>query len=44
MSREIIYGCGISRDKKEINNKIYQELLPLFKEVNDHRYNDEDLK
>ena len=31
MNREIIYGCGISRDQKEINNKIYQELLPLFK-------------
>lgn len=40
MSREIIYGCGITQDQKEINNKIYQELQPLFKSVSN--YNKED--
>lgn len=42
MSREIIYGCGITQDQKEINNKIYQELQPLFKSVSNYNYNDED--
>ena len=43
MSREIIYGCGISQDQREINNNIYQELQPLFKYASNHNYNDEDL-
>ena len=43
MSREIIYGCGITQDQREINNKIYQELQPLFKYASNHNYNDEDL-
>lgn len=43
MNREIIYGCGISQDQREINNKIYQELQPLFKYTSNHNYNDEDL-
>ena len=43
MSREIIYGCGISQEQMKINNKIYQELQPLFKYASNHNYNDEDL-
>lgn len=43
MSREIIYGCGITQDQREINNKIYQELQPLFKYASNYNYNDEDL-
>ena len=43
MSREIIYGCGITQDQRKINNKIYQELQPLFKYASNHNYNDEDL-
>ena len=42
MSREIIYGCGITQDQREINNKIYQELQPLFKYASNHNYNDKD--
>lgn len=40
MSREIIYGCGISQEQSEINDKIYQELKPMFKSVGN--YNKED--
>lgn len=43
MSRKIIYGCGITQDQRKINNKIYQELQPLFKYANNYNYNDEDL-
>ena len=43
MSREIIYGCGITQDQREINNKIYQEIQPLFKYASNHNYNDEAL-
>ena len=43
MSREIIYGCGITQEQREINNKIYQELQPLFKYASNHNYNDENL-
>lgn len=43
MSREIIYGCGISQEQREINNKIYKELYPMFKYANNYNYNDEDL-
>ena len=43
MSREIIYGCGISQEQREINNKIYKELYPMFKYASNHNYNDEDL-
>ena len=43
MSREIIYGCGISQDQREINNNIYQELQPLCKDASNHNYNEEDL-
>ena len=43
MSREIIYGCGISQEQSEINDKIYQELKPMFKFVSNYNYNKEDL-
>lgn len=42
MSREIIYGCGISREQSEINDKTYQELKPMFKSVSNYNYNKED--
>ena len=42
MNREIIYGCGISQEQMKMNNKIYQELQPLFKYASNHNYNDED--
>ena len=42
MSREIIYGCGISQEQREINNKIYKELYPMFKYTNNN-YSNEDL-
>lgn len=42
MSKEIIYGCGISQEQSEINDKIYQELQPMFKSVSNYNYNKED--
>ena len=43
MSREIIYGCGISQEQREINNKIYKELYPMFKYARNNNYSNEDL-
>ena len=43
MSREIIYGCGISQEQREINNKIYNELYPMFKYAKNNDYSNEDL-
>ena len=43
MSRKIIYGCGISQEQREINNKIYNELYSLFKYVKNNDYSNEDL-
>ena len=43
MSREIIYGCGISQEQREINNKIYNELYPMFKYAKNNGYSNEDL-
>ena len=43
MSRKIIYGYGISQEQREINNKIYNELYPLFKYVKNNDYSNEDL-
>ena len=43
MSRKIIYGCGISQEQREINNKIYNELYPVFKYVKNNDYSNEDL-
>ena len=43
MSRKIIYGCGISQEQREINNKIYNELYPMFKYVKNNDYSNEDL-
>ena len=43
MSRKIIYGCGITQDQREINNKIYKELYHLFKYVKNNNYSNEDL-
>ena len=43
MSREIIYGCGITQEQREINNKIYNELYPMFKYAKNNDYSNEDL-
>ena len=43
MSRKIIYGCGISQEQREINNKIYNELYPMFKYAKNNNYSNEDL-
>ena len=43
MNREIIYGCGISQEQREINNKIYNELYPMFKYAKNNDYSNEDL-
>ena len=43
MSRKIIYGYGISQEQREINNKIYNELYPLFKYAKNNDYSNEDL-
>ena len=43
MSRKIIYGFGISQEQREINNKIYNELYPLFKYAKNNDYSNEDL-
>ena len=43
MSRKIIYGYGISQEQREINNKIYNELYPLFKYAKNNNYSNEDL-
>ena len=43
MSRKIIYGCGISQEQREINNKIYKELYPMFKYAKNNDYSNEDL-
>lgn len=43
MSRKIIYGCGISQEQREINNKIYNELYPMFKYAKNNDYSNEDL-
>ena len=43
MSREIIYGCGISQEQREINNKIYNELYPMFKYAKNNDYSNDDL-
>ena len=43
MSRKIIYAYGISQEQREINNKIYNELYPLFKYAKNNNYNNEDL-
>ena len=43
MSRKIIYGCGISQEQREINNKIYNELYPMFKYAKNNDYSTEDL-
>ena len=43
MSRKIIYGCGITQEQREINNKIYNELYPMFKYAKNNDYSNEDL-
>ena len=43
MSRKIIYGCGISQEQREINNKVYKELYPMFKYAKNNDYSNEDL-
>ena len=43
MSRKIIYGCGISQEQREINNRIYNELYPMFKYAKNNDYSNEDL-
>ena len=43
MSRKIIYGYGISQEQRKINNKIYNELYPLFKYAKNNDYSNEDL-
>ena len=43
MSRKIIYGYGISQEQREINNKIYNELYPMFKYAKNNDYSNEDL-
>ena len=43
MSRKIIYGYGISQEQREINNKIYEELYPMFKYAKNNDYSNEDL-
>ena len=43
MSSEIIYGCGITQEQREINNKIYNELYPMFKYAKNNDYSNEDL-
>ena len=43
MSRKIIYGCGITQEQREINNKIYNELYPMFKYAKNNGYSNEDL-
>ena len=43
MSRKIIYGYGISQEQREINNKIYNELYPMFKYAKNNNYSNEDL-
>ena len=43
MSRQIIYGCGISQEQMKMNNKVYQELKPMFKYVSNYNYDKEDL-
>ena len=43
MSRKIIYGYGITQEQREINNKIYNELYPLFKYAKNNDYSNEDL-
>ena len=43
MSRKIIYGYEISQEQREINNKIYNELYPMFKYVKNNNYSNEDL-
>ena len=43
MSRKIIYGFGISQEQREINNKIYNELYPMFKYAKNNDYSNEDL-
>ena len=43
MNRKIIYGCGISQEQREINNKIYNELYPMFKYATNNDYSNEDL-
>ena len=41
MNREIIYGCGISQEQREINNQIYKELYPMFKYTNNDCSNED---
>lgn len=43
MSRKIIYGCGITQEQREINNKIYNELYPMFKMIKNNDYSNDDL-
>ena len=43
MSRKIIYGCGITQEQREINNKIYNELYSMFKYAKNNGYSNEDL-
>ena len=43
MSRKIIYGCGITQEQREINNKIYNELYSMFKYAKNNDYSNEDL-
>ena len=43
MSRKIIYGYGISQEQREINNKIYNELYPMFKYAKNNDYSNDDL-
>ena len=43
MNRKIIYGYGITQDQREINNKIYNELYPMFKYAKNNDYSNEDL-
>ena len=43
MSRAIIYGCGISQEQREINNKVYNELYPMFKYAKNNDCSNEDL-